>query len=403
MAAPPKRLKIVIVEDTGQIGGAQVNSLQLQERLDPARFETLTICPEEGPLTRELARVGARFEVRPSRRFLSTSTRLGRFVFFNPLAVLYDVLAMLPRILAVRAVLRREKAALVMTNGMLAHFYGGLAARLAAVPCVWHVDDIIQADRGLGAALAAFRLAARLLPGGIIVPSRAVKSSVLEGAGLAEKTAVIYNAFDAGRFDPARVRSSLRAELGIAADSFVVGIFSRLTRWKGHAEFVRAARLVAAQMPAASFLVVGGPVFEDDACLREVRELVRRLGLEKAFAFAGFRRDTPECMASVDVCVLPSIRPEPFGLVLVEAMAMGKPVIATRGGGVPEVVADGETGILVPPRDPGALADALLRLAGDQALRARMGAAGRARAVSLFSLERFVREHEREFARIASA
>lgn len=393
MEPPEGGLKVAIVEQTAQLGGAQINAIHLHKHLGE-RYETLCICPGEGPLLEELAGTATRVIVCPMPRLFSTSTRIGTLLVFNPLAVAYDLAALIPVVLRLRRILRREAVDVVLTNGMLAHFYGGLAATAARIACVWHVDDIIKPRLAFGLARALFRAAARALARAVIVPSRAVKDAMLTDAGLAEITTVIHNAVDFSEFAAASPEPALRKEFTVPDGAVVVGVLGRLTEWKGQREFLLAADLVSAQEPGTRFMVVGGPVFEDDSYERSLKALVLDLGLQ-GVVFTGFRRDIPSCIASMDVCVLPSILPEPFGLVILEAMALGKPVVGTDAGGVSEVIVDGRTGFLVPSRDVGRLAEAVLRLVKDPDLRERMGAAGRFRAAQEFSLEKFIGGHRR--------
>jgi glycosyltransferase involved in cell wall biosynthesis len=168
----------------------------------------------------------------------------------------------------------------------------------------------------------------------------------------------------------------------------------RLAPWKGQREFLEAARLVATEWPEARFLVVGDVAFDGPSYRDALRRLVRRLGLEDRVIFTGWRRDVPVVLAAADVLVHSSVLPEPFGLVIVEAMAMERPVVASRLGGPGEIVRDGHEGVLVDPRHPEEIAEALLRLAADPALRTCMGRTGRVRALGCFGAERFVQEME---------
>jgi glycosyltransferase involved in cell wall biosynthesis len=141
------------------------------------------------------------------------------------------------------------------------------------------------------------------------------------------------------------------------------------------------AALLLCDFPAARFVIVGDGPQRD-----ELVALARDLGIADRVIFAGFRTDVPDLMSAFDLFVLASVF-EPFGLVLVEAMALEKPVVASRVNGIPEVVADGEAGLLVPPRDPHALAEAAARLLRDQALARHMGQAGRGRVLARFTVE----------------
>lgn len=167
----------------------------------------------------------------------------------------------------------------------------------------------------------------------------------------------------------------------------------RLTPWKGHRTLLQAFAKVVAQRPEARLLVVGEVAFWADEYGEELRALADRLDLNGRVIWAGFRADVPELLRLCEVLVLPS-RNEPFGRVLIEAMATAKPVVATNSGGAPEIVVPNETGLLVPPEDAQGLAEALVQLLSDAALRERLGAAGLARAREHFDVRRVVSQVE---------
>jgi glycosyltransferase involved in cell wall biosynthesis len=190
--------------------------------------------------------------------------------------------------------------------------------------------------------------------------------------------------------------AAARRELGASATDVLFGIFGRLQRWKAQDVFVEAAKLVAATEPRARFAVVGGAVFGLEP---EYESLLRRLageaGLGSHMVFTGHRTDVARLMAACDVVCHATRVAEPFGMVIVEAMAQRRPVVATRGGGPSEIVVDGVTGLLVAPDDARAMAEAMARLAGDAVFRREVGEAGLRRASEKFSAtayaERLVR------------
>jgi glycosyltransferase involved in cell wall biosynthesis len=182
----------------------------------------------------------------------------------------------------------------------------------------------------------------------------------------------------------------VRAELGIPGDAPIVGNVANFKPAKDHTTLLRAAARVREALPGVRFLLVGQGPLES-----ETRRLAAELGLDRTVVFAGFRSDAQRLAAAFDVFTLASTY-EGLPIALVEAMALGRPAVVTRVGGTPEVVTDGVQGLLVPPRDPAALADGLLRLLGDPELRARMGAAGRARALD-FDIRRAVRRMEQVY------
>jgi glycosyltransferase involved in cell wall biosynthesis len=183
----------------------------------------------------------------------------------------------------------------------------------------------------------------------------------------------------------------VRAELGIPEDAPVVGNVANFKAAKDHPTLLAAAARVRERVPEVRFVLIGQGPLEP-----ETRRLAAELGLEGTVVFTGFRTDAHRLLAALDVFTLSSTY-EGLPIALIEAMALGRPAVVTRVGGVPEVLGDGAQGLLVPPRDPAALADGLLRLLGDPGLRDRMGAPARARAAD-FDIRKAVRRMEQVYA-----
>ncbi|MCS7261174.1 MAG: glycosyltransferase family 4 protein, partial [Anaerolineae bacterium] len=182
--------------------------------------------------------------------------------------------------------------------------------------------------------------------------------------------------------------------LGMPEASVLIGTVGRVQPWKGHHIFLQVAQRVSQQLSGVRFVIVGGRVFAADADYEQrLRNLARELGIESYVFFAGHQADVAPWLAAMDIFVHCSAA-EPFGLVLVEAMAAARPVVAFADGGVPEIVLDGETGILIAPGDVPHMAEAVAKLAVDRDLAQRMGTAGRKRAETVFSATRYVRQIE---------
>jgi len=173
-----------------------------------------------------------------------------------------------------------------------------------------------------------------------------------------------------------------------------IGLIGRISPWKGQHIFVRAAALVREQFPNARFFMVGSAMFGETKYESEVRSLVEELGLSGIVTFSGFRSDVQNAIADMDLIVHASITGEPFGQVIIEGMAAGKPIIATNGGGVPEIVDDGKTGILIPMGDVQAMAQSICRVLANPSLAADMGVRGRERVRDYFTIERKARNVE---------
>jgi glycosyltransferase involved in cell wall biosynthesis len=282
---------------------------------------------------------------------------------------------------------RTERVDLLHANGPQTNVPAGLAGRLAGVPVVWHARNLIYGDMwDVDRALAP--LATR-----IVCNAEAIRRRFAGSRGW-DRSVTIINAVDTREFHPGVPRAPFRRELSLRDDAVLVGIVGRIGLGKGHEHFVEAAVRLLRDTPGrggdAHFVVVGDPLFDEDAWRADaLRRAVKDAGREDRIRFVGYRRDVPEVMRGLDVLVLASDA-EPCGRVLFEAMASGTAVVATDSGGTPEIVRDGREGLLVPPRDPAALARAVGALVADGGLRARLGAAGVARVAAEFTIETYV-------------
>jgi glycosyltransferase involved in cell wall biosynthesis len=298
--------------------------------------------------------------------------------------------------------LRRHRIDVVHSYNFYANCFAVPAARLAGVPV------IVAAIRDTGAFLppqhrAAQRLICRLAHV-VLANASAVRDWLIEEGYRPDMVQVIRNGIDLTRFARPRVGGGVREELGIPKDAPVIAMLARVNRLKGVEYFIEAAATVASRFPEARFLVIGdallmtgGTVCPNTDYRRELDERIRQHGLEGRVIFTGFRLDVPELLSEITVAVHPSLS-EALSNAVLESMAAGIPVVATRVGGTPEIIEDGVTGLLVPPRDSSALAQTISRLLLDRDLAARVGQAGRRRIMEHFSLARMVRETERLYA-----
>jgi glycosyltransferase involved in cell wall biosynthesis len=225
----------------------------------------------------------------------------------------------------------------------------------------------------------------------VLAISQFVAQSLRDAGIAAERIAVVPNALDLSMWDSTIDGRPVRQELGIASDAPVIGIISRLFRWKGHTYLIDALALVRKELPDVRLVIVG----EDDpragwevgtTFSNLLRQQAADLGVSENVLFTGFRTDVPQLMAAFDVFAHPSWE-EPFGMVFLEAMAMHKPVVAWASGGAPEVIVPDQTGLLAERESVTGLAGALIALLRDPALRRRLGDAGRDRVERLFTAE----------------
>ncbi len=384
MTVPPAQ-RVLYVHNSADIYGASRSLVRLLGVLDRARFEPLVMLPAEGPLADQLRALPVRVLIFPALSVIDRATfkswKLPFFLLNIPLSAL-----------RLWRILKRERIDLVHTNTGVV-LSPGLAARLAGVPHVWHIRDWFQEFAGFWRFYEKWM---RHFSTRIIAVSGAIAGQFTDRA----KVCVINNGFDAEEFAlrDAGAGAAFREKYALG-DGVVVGCVGRIKlQRKGQEIFLKTAGLLKARGVRAKWLVVGAPFPGNESHLEALHEIVREHGLGDDVIFTGELKDPRPAYAAMSIFVLPSAQPEPFGGVVMEAMCMGLPVIATNIGGSTEQVADGESGWLVQPNDPAALADKLETLLRDEALRKRFGEAGRRRIAERFTLngmvEKIVRVYE---------
>lgn len=300
-----------------------------------------------------------------------------------PFGRLRNLAGLIHSVRHIRKLIKDWRIGLLHSNGPQTNVCAGIAGRLANVPSVWHARNLLEEGMWDVDRQSAW-LASR-----IICNSDAIRARFRDSSAWGKAVAIL-NAVDTREFTPHADREEFRREMRLSPGTLTVGIVGRIGTGKGHEYFIDAAIALLRAGSPAQFLVVGAPLFSDDAWRPDVlHQRIKNAGIEGRIQFAGLRRDMPQVMRGLDVLVLASDA-EPCGRVLFEAMASGIAVVATNSGGTPEIVRDGHEGILVPPRDPGALARAINRLVTDTELRAAMGRAGVARVQAQFTVDRHV-------------
>jgi L-malate glycosyltransferase len=294
--------------------------------------------------------------------------------------------------------LRRHRIQIVHTFNFYPNVFALPAARLAGATVVASIRDLGIYQTPMQKRVQ--RLICRLADC-IVVNAEAVRRWLIDEGYQRKKIVVIRNGVDLSKFEKKGDGRRVRQELGVPPGAPIVAVISRLHELKGLDDFVEAAALVAARHREARFLIIGGRLSKkdgatvtDDTYSNSLARLAGRLGIADRLVFTGFRLDVADLLREVAVSVLPSLS-EGLSNVLLESMAAGVPVVTTRVGGNAEAVVDGETGFVVPARDPGAIARAIGALLDDPGLVRRMGQAGSRRIVEHFSLEGMARATER--------
>ena len=347
---------VLHLSSTSGVGGAEMVVSRLAAVLDKSRFRSVVCLFRTGWLQEQCDRQGIATHVIPMKG-------------------MFD----LGWLRKACEVVRRERIDLIHAHEFTGNTYGSLIARLVGVPFVATVHGRNyyweQGKRRL-----AYRVVSRIST--MVAVSEDLKRFIARNVGVPEeRIKVIYNGQEMLPSIAADEKRRLRTELGIAPADQILGLVGSLYPVKGHHHLLAAVPQVLRVYPQATFLIVGKGDLEDS-----LREEVTRRGLEKAVRFLGYREDVPKLLSIMDIFVLPSLS-EGLSLALLEAMAAGKPVVATNVGGNPELVRDGVTGFSVPPQDPDALAGGILSLLGDEGRRKIFGENGRKRVQQHFSLQ----------------
>lgn len=369
---------ILYCHNLSQISGGETSLLELFRNLDRKRFQAVLAAPDNGP-------------------FSSEARALGVKVFPVEFGRLRRLDQCLLSVLRLCKIAKRAKVDVLHGNSSVTNIPAAIAAHLLRLPVVWHARTLltpgeIDLDRYL-APLASL----------IISNSAAIADRFQFRGKLLRKSLTIINGVDTERFNPSVSGELVRRNFGFAPDDIVVGVVGRISPIKGHRTFLEAAAKLQGYRQRLRFLVVGGGIHPGEKEYEEqLRGFAEECGLKETVIFTGYQKDVRSHTAALDIAVIPSDA-EACGRVIFEAMAMSKPVVGTNTGGTPEIIVDGDTGILIPPRDPEALTEAVLRLADDPRLRDRMGKNGRRRIEKNFSIEAHVKQIELAYSGLLDA
>ena len=387
MTISSKPRKVLYCESNvdGTIGGSHYCLLWLVENLDRTKFTPLVVFYEEHALVprfRQTAETLVLPQGNPVSWGEGTSGLLGL-----PLRVArrtVNLAKFVRRVLGYVSFLKQHEIVLVhQNNSVKRHHDWMLAAQIAGVPCIVHERGINEyfswLDRTLG------RRAAMIIP-----MSKSITGFMVQGGVAPDNIRVLYDGLDPKRVKPARTPEVLRKEYGLRPDQPVIGIVGNVRVWKGQETVVRALIEVARVHPDVVCFFVGASTPGDKPYQDKLTGLIAEAGISANVRFTGYQSDPASFVNMMSIVMHASIAPEPFGMVVLEAMAQRKPIIGSRAGGVVEMVVEGETGYTFPPGDHMELAARLIELLGDPNRAARMGEAGYQRLLDSFSIEQYM-------------
>jgi glycosyltransferase involved in cell wall biosynthesis len=391
-------MRIAWLSVSDQLGGSEVALAAMIRGLRAARpsWQCLVVLPGEGPLRERVEAAGAACAIVPLPPVLA---RVGESAAMSErwsagataalgLRLCIGAAALPAYERALRRALASFQPDVIHTNGLKAHVLGA-RVRLPRHVVVWHIHEYV-ARRRLTRILMR-RYAGRC--SAVIANSSSVAADVASILDVPPPLHVVHNAVDLVAFAPAGTRADLDALAGLPPaprETVRVGLVATFGRWKGHEVFLEALHRVGSIGGSVRGYIVGGPLYDTTGSQYtrpELEAIIDALGLRGRVGITGFL-DSASAMRSLDIVVHASTEPEPFGLVIAEAMACGRPVITTAYGGSAELVEAGRDAVIAGPGDPEALASAIRRLSADPALREALGARARIAAVERFTPER---------------
>ena len=408
MLNPPtpasERIRMVYLSASGQMGGAETCLIDILAVIRQARpqWRAAVVLAEDGPLAARARAHGAEVHVLP---FPSALARLGDSGQRGHATIASQVAFSAPSVLRYRAQLRSLLAGLqpdlVHSNGFKMHVLGALAKPECAA-LVWHIHDYIS-SRAMMARLMR-RLTARADL--IIANSRHVAEDTRKVFGEGPKIVPILNVVDLAEFTPEGPALDLDGISGLppAPDGTVrVGLIATLAWWKGHRLFLRGLASLDPALPVRGYYI-GGALYKTQSqeSLDELRRVALEFGIGGRVGFTGVVSEPAAAMRALDLLVHTSTEPEPFGRVIVEAMACEKPVITTGLGGAAEILSLGDCALTIDPAEPEPLANAIAKLASNAALRRRLGGNGLSTARAYFTRERLAQELPQVYEEVLS-
>ena len=404
MTIPSKEktpIRVLFLDHTAKLGGGEIALANLVRHLDRKVVCPIVLLFTRGPLQQRLEGSAETHVLSLAQSVLETKKdSLG----LKSLLQVRAIWLMFMQSCKVAHFARKMNIDLIHTNSLKADIIGSLAAKMAGIPIVWHVRDRIEPDYLPEIVVRLFRFLSRSLPDFVIANSSATLAT-LHLNGKRRGTAI------ASGIDPDRMRvvhdgCNVTTSPDSGDDSgptVQIGLIGRISPWKGQEVFIKAAALVHQRHPQARFQIIGAPLFAERDYEVHLHHLCAEYKLERVVEFVGFVENVPDRIALLDIVVHASTTGEPFGQVIIEGMAEQKPVIATDGGGVPEIVQDGITGILVPMGDASRMAEAIDYLLTHPELAAEMGLRGRERVQSHFTIQKTARMVEAVYSDVLAS
>ncbi len=386
-----KRINILYIHANNiDIGGSDYCMFKLVTTLDRSRFNPMVLLGLETEIAAKYQEYGIPVLILPMHRIRKTKDLRYQLGF---------ILSSLPTIFRIARLINQHCIDIIHSNDFQ-DFYGAIAARLTGAKAIQHDRVIMRRPVWLRKLLVWFILVSNHQ---VVAISEAVAREMLSVRGKVHpKVVTLYDWLDMERVGHNDEIGRFREEIGIPKEAVLIGVVGRLEHWKGQHIFIRAAAEVIKNHPQSRFVVVGGQVLGRgrEKYQDELKALAHDLKISDKIVFGGYRTDIMNVMDSLDIFVHSSVEPEPFGLVIMEAMSIGKAVVAPHEGGILDQVVEGFTGLFYKPGDHYEMAKVICKLIENPELRRRMGQAGKERVYSIFNRDTLCKRFESLYERL---
>lgn len=381
-----RRLRVLYYSHSADVSGAEISLLLTVSHMQDEAVDTLLVAPPGEVIDRAREHGICAVPVRGYRARMS----------LHPWSLAKGMFGTVRAGFELRRVIRQAQPDIVHANSIRAGLIAVVGVMGRRIQLIWHVRDNLSKN----AVGRGIRTVASWRANKVFAISKAIAADFATGQRLQRKTAIVHNGIDVCQ--PAG--QSVRLHTGSAAGRFVVAVVGQIAPWKRQHDAIQAFASFCQSVPNSELWIVGEPKFRDENLqyAKTLETMVHRLDIADRVRFLGFRTDVANVMASVDVLLVPSEN-EPFGRVVIEGMLAGKPVIGTRGGGIPEIVIDGQTGYLVETGDTSAMVKRLRLLHADSLLAQQMGKRGRVRIGESFSIQSKVEQIHAEYRSLISS
>lgn len=364
--------RVLFIDHTSKLSGAEIALFNLIVTLDKTKYFPIVVLFTEGDLAEKLRISGVEVHILSVKNII-VNTRKEK-IGIRSITRWSDLSAFLTTTRNLTKLIRTLKPDIVHTNSLKSDVIGGFASRLARKRLVWHIHDNITPEYLPKFAVIAIKVLARFLPNLVIANSQSTLSTL--SLPLSKSSGVIHCGV---RIDPLPPKRNWHSPVRI-------GIVGRISRWKGQHVFLEAASRVHAKFPDTEFVIIGSSLFGEEIYQEELNGISVKHNMDGYVKYEGFRTDISDAISELDILVHASILPEPFGQVIVEGLAGEKPVVATAGGGVLEIITNGETGYLVPMNDSDAMSSAICEILENPEKSVSMAMRGRAMVTKRFDL-----------------